>query len=276
MIKYNKIKTIAEIGINANGSIDIAKQLIKWAAISGFDYVKFQKRNPDKCVPEAEKNKIKSTPWGEMTYIEYKKKIEFERKEYDEIDKYCKLNNIGWFASAWDLDSAEFLKDYCDIIKIPSALVTDDTLIKYCKNNFDKIIISTGMSTEEEINKAIVICEPDVIMHCCAAYPAKSEDLNLNYITHLKEKYKNSIIGYSGHEEGLTTTFAAAAFGIEWIERHITLDHTMWGSDQRASLEPIGMIKLIKGIREIEKALGTDEDRIILDCELSKRESLKK
>lgn len=275
MERLNKVKTIGEIGINANGDVGIAFQIIKAAAFAGFDYVKFQKRNPDKCVPEGQKSKIRQTPWGEMTYMDYKYKMEFNLEEYQQIDCFCQNNNIRWFASVWDLDSAEFMTQFTDIVKIPSALITHKGLLKYCRDNFRTVIISTGMSEEKEVSEAIDICNPSVVMHCCADYPAKSEDLNLLYMKYLRQHYGRRI-GYSGHEEGLTTTFAAVAMGAEWIERHITLDHSMWGSDQRASIDPIGMIKLIKGIRDIESAMNGYGERKVLDCEKSKRESLRK
>ena len=273
MGELDRIKIIAEIGINHNGIIENVFKLIDAAVFSGFDYVKFQKRNPDICVPEDQKNKMKKTPWGEMTYLEYKYKMEFSREQYLMIDHYCVSKGIDWFASVWDLDSAKEMIDFCDIIKIPSALITNIELLEFCRDNYYTVIISTGMSTQEEIDRAA--CFADVILHCCAAYPAKSEDLFLDYILYLKDNFDQEI-GYSGHEEGLTTSFAACAMGIEWLERHITLDHSMWGSDQRASIDPVGMLKLIRGVREIEKSLYGYGDREVLECELEKRESLRK
>ena len=269
-----KVKTIAEIGINHNGSMDITKKLIDMACLSGFDYVKFQKRNPDVCVPEHQKNVIRDTPWGKMTYLEYKHKIEFGKKEYDEIDYYCDEKEIKWFASVWDKDSADFMTQYTDIAKIPSALITDKELTFYARIKFDQLMISTGMSTEKEIRECINGCSPDIIMHTNSAYPSPIEELNLNYINRLKRIYKKEI-GYSGHEYGLVTTFAAVAMGATWIERHVTLDRTMWGSDHVASVEPAGMMKLIKGIRDIEKSLGILGPRKVLGSELSKRKSLR-
>jgi len=269
------IKIIAEIGINHNADIKIAKKLIDIAVIAGFDYVKFQKRNPDKCVPKEQKKVIKDTPWGKIEYINYKHRLEFGIDEYREINRYCKEKEIGWFASAWDIDSAEFLKGFNDIVKIPSPLITDLELLKYCRDNFKTVIISTGMSFEFEIERAVKAGNPDVIMHCNSSYPAKISELRLQYIKWLKDKYPDREIGYSGHEFGLTTTMAAVAVGAEWIERHITLDRMMWGSDHLSSVEPIGMIKLIKGIRDIEKSLTGYGERDILDSELEKRKSLR-
>lgn len=267
-------KIIAEIGINHNGDLNLCKKLIDSAVLAGCDYVKFQKRNPDVCVPEEQKSKIKSTPWGEMTYLDYKYKVEFGKKEYDEIDRYCKEKGIGWFASVWDKDSVDFMANYGNITKIPSALITNKQLIKYARKKFDYLIISTGMSTEEEIEQCVSNCNPDVIMHTNSTYPSPINELNLEYIYWLKAKY-NKEVGYSGHEYGLVTTFATIPMGATWIERHITLDRTMWGSDQIASIEPGGLIKLVKGIRDIEKALGGNNPRKLLSSELSKRESLR-
>ena len=277
----NKVKIIAEIGINMNGDVEIAKRLIDAAVLAGCDYVKFQKRNPDICVPEAQKNKPKSTPWGDMTYLEYKHRIEFEYEEYLEIDNYCMDKDIKWFASAWDKDSVDFLAEWSNyIVKIPSALITDEELVKYAREKFQNVIISTGMSTEEEIAKAVHDCDPDVIMHTNSTYPSPIEELNLNYIHWLKNTYckDEREVGYSGHEYGLTTTFATIPMGCTWIERHITLDRTMWGSDQMASVEPAGLIKLVKGIRDIEKALRGGEGnspRELLPSELAKQKSLR-
>lgn len=268
------IKIIAEIGINHNGSVETAKKLIDVAKVAGCDYVKFQKRTPDICVPEEQKYKLRQTPWGEMTYIEYKKKIEFEEREYQEIDEYCKSNNIGWFASVWDLPSVDFMSKFKSIGKIPSALITEDELLKYSRKKFDHLLISTGMSTEEEIERAILLGNPDVIFHTNSSYPSKINELNLNYINFLKEKYKKEV-GYSGHEYGLVTTFATVAMGVTWIERHITLDRTMWGSDHIASIEPQGLIKLVKGIRDIESALGKATPRELVGSEIEKKKSLR-
>jgi len=279
-----KTKIIGEIGINHNGSLEMTKKLIDVAVIAKCDYVKFQKRNPDVCVPKDEKNKIKSTPWGEMTYLEYKHKIEFGKEEYDEIDRYCREKKIGWFASVWDLGSVDFMSQYTTkfndeekiMMKIPSALITNDELIKYAKEKSDYLMISTGMSTEEEIVKCINICEPDLIFHTNSTYPSPIDELNLGYIKWLTEKYPNKEIGYSGHEFGLTTTFAATTLGATWIERHITLDRSIWGSDQMASVEPSGLIKLIKGIRDIEIASGNGYGpREVIKSELSKRKTLR-
>jgi N-acetylneuraminate synthase len=290
-MEIEKTKIIAEIGINHNGDIDIAKKLIDVASVAGCDYVKFQKRNPDLCVPDSQKNIIKSTPWGNMTYLEYKKRIEFQEIEFNEISSYCKEKNIGWFCSVWDKDSVDFMKKYDTnfppenkyhmrsvVMKIPSALITDIELCKYARRNCDSLIISTGMSNENQIDMCVTSCKPDIIMHTNSTYPCPINQLNLDYITWLYHKY-NKIgceIGYSGHEFGLTTTVAATLLGAKWIERHITLDRSMWGSDQIASVEPQGLIKLVKSIRDIETARGGYGKREILGSELEKMKSLRK
>jgi N-acetylneuraminate synthase len=268
-------KVIAEIGINHNGSVDIAKSLIDAAVLAGCDYVKFQKRTPEICVPDHQKSVIRSTPWGDMSYLDYKYKVEFEKEEYDEIDKYCLEKNIGWFASVWDKPSSEFMKQYTSITKIPSALITDIDLCKQARRDSETLLISTGMSDEEEILECVRECNPDVVMHTNSSYPSPIKELNLNYIRTLQETYPDREIGYSGHEYGLVTTFAAVSMGATWVERHITLDRTMWGSDHLASVEPQGLIKLVKGIRDIEKAMGNGGPRICSGVELEKRKSLR-
>ena len=259
-----RTKIIAEIGINHNGDLSVAKKLIDMAILAGCDSVKFQKRNPDLCVPEHQKNQPKSTPWGDMTYLEYKYRIEFDREQYKEIFNYCESKNIECFASVWDEDSVDFMHEFSDTAKIPSALITNLKLCEYARWKNKELLISTGMSTEKEIERCVEVCGPDVIFHTNSTYPSPVSELNLSYITWLKERYPYSIIGYSGHEYGLTTTFAAVAMGAKFIERHITLERTMWGSDQVASVEPAGLIKMVKGIRDIEKAIGKAGPRMLL------------
>lgn len=276
----NKTKIIAEIGINHNGDLNIAKRLIDVAKFAGCDYVKFQKRNPDICVPEEQKDVLKKTPWGDMKYIDYRHKIEFGKKEYKEIDKYCKQIGIKWFASVWDEDSIYFLKKMkCDIVKIPSALATDRKLMKLARETFKTLLVSTGMLEENDVKYIAEVIKPDVIFHTNSTYPCPVEDLNLNYIKWLQDTYCNEYridVGYSGHEFGVVTTIATVALGVTWIERHITLDRTMWGSDQMSSIEPTGMIKLVKGIRDMEKTLNGYEPRKITKDELNKLKSLRK
>ena len=268
-------KIIAEIGINHNGDVEIAKQLIDVAAVAGCDYVKFQKRNPDVCVPEDQKSKIRDTPWGEMTYLQYKWKLEFDHEEYDELFSYAKSKNIGMMASVWDFDSVDFMMDYTGRMKIPSALITNHELVSYARDRSDYLMISTGMSTEKEVEAAVKHARPDLIFHTNSTYPSPIGELNLRYISWLTNKYPEAEIGYSGHEYGLTTTFAAVAMGASWVERHITLDRTMWGSDQMASVEPIGVMKLVNGIRDIDKSMGENAPRKLFNSELTKRETLR-
>jgi len=287
-----KTITIAEIGINyAHGTdkskfVDNAKKLIDAASLAGFSYVKLQKRNPDVCVPEEQKSKMKKVPWRkeETTYLQYKKDIELSYEDYVEISTYAHNKGLGMFASVWDKDSVDFMKVfhtfYSDnsvkvIMKIPSALITDIELIKYARVNCDILLMSTGMSNEKEIEKAVEAGKPDVLFHTNSSYPSPVEELNLRYILHLKKKYPSIAIGWSGHEYGLTTTFAAVALGATWIERHVTTDRMLWGSDQVASVEPIGQFKLIKGIKDVEKALGIKGPRCVLESELIKRKSLR-
>ena len=280
MSKKN-IYIIAEIGINHNGDLNIAKKLIDIAKVAGCDVVKFQKRNPDICVPEHQKTVMRDTPWGRMSYLDYKYKVEFGQNEYDEIDIYCKERNIHWSASPWDLDSLDFLNQYdIPFIKIPSALITDLELLKATAETGKKIIISTGMSTMDDVDNAVNAIKstnPDIdfaLLHCNSSYPAPNQDLNLRCIQTLKEKY-NCEVGYSGHEFGLTTTIASICLGATIIERHITLDRTMWGTDQMCSVEPQGLIKLVRGVRELNSALG-DGIKIVTETEIPIREKLRK
>ena len=268
------INIIAEIGINHNGSVEVAKDLINAAKVAGCAYAKFQKRTPDVCVPEEQKSKMRTTPWGEMSYIDYKKKIEFEEKEYSEIKRHCETIGIDWFASVWDIQSVDFMAQYTSIGKIPSALITNHELMRYSRKKFDTLLISTGMSTEEEIEIAVKMGDPDVIFHTNSAYPSKVDEINLNYIKHLRRKYPTKQIGYSGHEFRLGTSVSAVYLGATIIERHITLDRTMWGTDQLSSIEPQGLIKLVKGIRELEIALGSGE-KIVTKAEEQIRKKLR-
>ena len=255
-----KTKIIAEIGINHNGSLDIAKKLINKAIEVGCDVVKFQKKNPDICVPEHQKEVMRNTPWGDMTYLEYKKRIEFGKEEYDEIDRYCKERGIEWFASAWDLDSQEFLKQYnCKYNKIASALLTHKKLLEMVAQEGKYTFISTGMSTMEQVEKVVKIFRkyecPFELMHCNSSYPTEDFNSNLNCIKTLRERFDCNV-GYSGHEKGIQITLATVALGVTSVERHITLDKYMYGSDQFASVTPMDLIKLCKLVRVIESAMG--------------------
>ena len=258
---------IAEIGINHNGDIDKAKVLIDIAATAGCDVVKFQKRNPEICVPEHQKNIMRKTPWGEMTYLDYKHKIEFGKEEYDEINAFCAKRSIQWSASPWDRDSLDFLLNYdIPFIKIPSAMLTNLTLINAASLSGKDIILSTGMSTEDEIDAAVNVLNYNTqfsdykysLLHCNSTYPAKLKDLNLVRIKTLKEKY-GCEVGYSGHEFRLGTSVAAIYLGATIIERHITLDRSMWGTDHSASIEPHGLKTLVSNIRDIESAYGNPD-----------------
>ena len=275
-----KTYIIGEIGINHQGDINIAKKLIDIAAAAGCDAVKFQKRNPDICVPEEQKSKPRSWQGKDMTYLEYKYKIEFGKKEYDEIDRYCKQQGIAWSASPWDLDSLEFLMQYdLPFIKLPSAMLTNDKLLEACKKTNKKTIISTGMSTLEEIKHAVNILDGHerkhlyAILHCNSTYPAPLDELNLSAIQTLKNKFQCEV-GYSGHEFRLGTSVAAVYLGASIIERHITLNRTMEGSDHLSSVEPQGLFKLVSGIRELERAYG-DGKIIITESEKPIRKKLR-
>jgi N-acetylneuraminate synthase len=269
MIDFNKLEKpylIGEIGINHNGDLQIAKRLIDAAFATSWSCVKFQKRNPDKAVPEHQKDVEKETPWGKMTYLEYKYRVEFKKNEYDLIDMYCKEKPIDWTASVWDLDSLEFLTKYSlPFLKVPSAMLTNDLLLtETCKSGYP-VILSTGMSTLEEVDHAFNILSKYAgsyaLLHTNSAYPAKSEDLNLNVIPFLIDRYKCTV-GYSGHEYGLTPTVIATAIGAMIIERHITVDRYMWGTDQLASVEIEGMDSLSKRVREVKTILGNGEKKI--------------
>ena len=271
------VKVIAEIGINHNGSIKLCKEMMMLAKVAGCDYAKIQKRNPDVCVPESQKSKPKSTPWGDMTYIQYKHKIEFSEEQIGELMEFADLIGIKLFASTWDKDSVDVMSKYTKIGKLGSASINDLELCKYAREKFDFLIISTGMSTEEEIEKCVEVCNPDVIMHTNSTYPCPEEDLNLRYIQWLKKKYPSKEIGYSGHEYRLSTTTVAVGLGATWVERHITLDRNMWGSDQKSSIQPAGLFHLMDQIKVCEKAIQyPPQERLQFEGENSKRESLRK
>ena len=266
MLNFRKLEntyTIAEIGINHNGDINIAKKLIDASFAIGWNCVKFQKRNPDVCVPEHQKKILRQTPWGEMTYLNYKHKIEFNEDEFNQIDSYCssKIPKIDWSASIWDLDSLEFLLKYKNIpfIKIPSAMINDEDLVSSCAQSGKPIIFSTGMSTLKEVDKAVNLVNRYssnyCLLHTNSAYPAPIEDLNLSLIPFYIDRYKCPV-GYSGHEYNIEPSVIAVALGAKVIERHITLDHNMWGTDHKSSLTVSGMDRLIVRIKTIEKAIG--------------------
>jgi N-acetylneuraminate synthase len=255
---------IGEIGINHNGDVNIAKRLIDSAKVAGVEAVKFQKRTPEICVPVEQRNIMRETPWGMMTYMDYRDRTEFGDAQYGEIDRYCAQHGLTWFASPWDESSVDFLeKRGVAAYKIPSPAITDHGLLRRVKATAGPVILSTGMSTLEEIRAAVNILGTDrlLITHCTSTYPAKPSELNLKVIPALQKEF-DCPIGYSGHEVGLQTTCAAVVLGACLVERHITLDRAMWGTDQAASIEPGGLIRLVRDIRVIEQALGDGVKRV--------------
>lgn len=267
---------IAEIGINHNGSIDIAKKLIDIAHVYGCDAVKFQKRTPEICVPESQRDHMRETPWGYISYMDYRHKVEFGDKEFREIDSYCKERDMAWFASPWDIPSLEFLEKYdVPCHKISSACITNLELLERTSKTGRPILLSTGMSTMEEVEKAVEVVGKEnlVLLHSHSSYPCNIEEINLNCITTLRNKF-DIPVGYSGHESGLPPSVAAVALGAVAIERHVTLDRTMWGSDHAASLSPSGVEKLIRYIRATESAMGDGEKRI-WESEMKARNKLR-
>lgn len=249
---------VAEIGINHNGDIDIAKRLVDVAVECGCDAVKLQKRTPELSVPPSMRDVMRETPWGYISYMEYRERVEFGLEQYDELDRYCKGRGIHWFASCWDGPSIDFIEGYKPVcFKVPSACLTDRELLERLKATGRPIMLSTGMSTMDEIRAAADVVGEDqlLIAHSTSTYPCHPSELNLRMISTLREQF-DCPIGYSGHEAGLATTVAAVAMGASFVERHVTLDRTMWGSDQAASVEPVGLRRLLKDIRVVEAALG--------------------
>lgn len=255
---------VAEIGLNHNGDLDIAKRLIDAAVVSGCDAVKFQKRTPELCVPLEQRDVLRETPWGIMTYLEYRHRVEFGADEYAEIDRYCRERGIAWFASAWDENAVDFLERFSPVCyKVASASLTDHALLRQMRSTGRPIILSTGMSSMDEIKAAVQVVGTDnlLITHATSTYPCPAEELNLRMIQTLRDTFECPV-GYSGHEVGLQTSYAAAVLGACFIERHITLDRAMWGSDQAASVEPHGFIRLVRDIRVVERALGDGVKRV--------------
>lgn len=256
---------IGEIGINHNGDVSVAKELIDVAAQAGAQAVKFQKRTPDISTPEDMRHTIRQTPWGEMTYLDYRYRVELEREQYAEIADHAESSGVDWFASPWDVPSVEFLEDLdVPCHKVASASVTDLEMLAVLRGTHKPIILSTGMSTLEEIDRAVEVLgtEQLVILHATSTYPLPPEEANLRVIGILQERY-GVPVGYSGHESGLEISVAAVALGAVAVERHITLDREMWGSDQAASLEPQPFIDLVQDIRTVEKALGDGVKRVM-------------
>jgi N-acetylneuraminate synthase len=266
---------IGEIGINHNGDLDTALKLIDMAAECGCDAVKFQMRTPELCVPKDQWDIERDTPWGLMTYLEYKNRIEFDQFSYNIIKEHCASNNMLWSASCWDSLSLIKLWHYSPPFhKIPSALITDEVLVK-SHNYIPPIILSTGMSTHEEIEQAILWLNRDdiILLHCNSSYPAENHELNLRCIKTLRKKY-GCLVGYSGHERGIAPSIMAVALGACVIERHITLDRTMWGTDQAASLEREGLFKLCRDVKQFKEMYG-DGIKRVYDSELAARKRLR-
>jgi N-acetylneuraminate synthase len=261
----NPVYVIAEIGLNHNGDVELAKQLIDVAADAGAQAVKFQKRTPEISTPDHMKNTLRDTPWGIMTYLEYRHRVEFDREQYIEIGDYATLRGLDWFASPWDEPSVDFLENLNVVAhKVASASVTDLDMLRRLAATGKPIILSTGMSTLEQIDRAVAVFDPAklVILHATSTYPLPPEEANLLVIPALIERYPGIPIGYSGHERGLQISLAAVALGAAVVERHITLDRTMWGSDHAASLEPQGLEHLVRDIRVIGEAMGDGVKRV--------------
>lgn len=256
---------IAEIGLNHNGDVDLAKRLIDVAADAGADAVKFQKRTPEIATPEHMRDVPRETPWGTMTYLDYRRRVEFDRAQYIEISDHALLRGLEWFASPWDVPSVAFLEDLgVAAHKVASASLTDHALLRALADTGKPVILSTGMSTMAEIDAAVSVLGTDrlVLMHATSTYPMEPEEANLRMIPALRERFPGVPVGYSGHERGLQISLAAVALGAVAVERHITLDRTMWGSDHAASLEPTGLTHLVRDIRVIESALGDGVKRV--------------
>ena len=268
---------VGEIGINHNGDLEVAKQLIDLAKWAGADAVKFQKRTPEIATPDDQKDKMRETPWGYISYLEYRYKVEFEEEEYRQIDEHCKAKGMDWFLSPWDEPSVDFTEAFNPpAYKVPSASLTDHSLLKHLKATGRPIILSTGMSTMDQIKQSVALLDMDKLMltHATSTYPCEPEELNLGMIQTLKDNFPIPI-GYSGHEVGLVLSAVAVAMGASMVERHITLDRSMWGSDQAASVEPGGLQKLVKYIRVTEQAMG-DGIKRIYDSEKPSLEKLRR
>lgn len=256
---------IAEIGINHNGSVEIAKKLIDGAVAAGCDCVKFQKRTPELCVPADQRYLERDTPWGRITYLEYRRKVELNFAQYAEIDRYCRERGIAWTASCWDEPSVDFLAAFNPpFLKAPSAALTDHGLLRKMQATGRPVLISTGMSTLEQIDAAVesLGTEQLLLAHATSTYPCPPRELNLRMLLTLRERFAGVPVGYSGHETGLATTYAAVGLGAAFLERHITLDRSMWGSDQAASVEVVGLVRLVRDVRAIEESLGDGVKRV--------------
>ncbi|MDT3329387.1 N-acetylneuraminate synthase family protein [Microbacterium sp. KSW-18] len=272
------VYVIAEIGLNHNGDVELAKRLIDVAADAGADAVKFQKRTPEIATPAHMRDTLRETPWGTMTYLEYRYRVEFDRDQYVEIGDHATMRGLDWFASPWDVPSVDFLEDLGVVAhKVASASLTDIELLEALRATGKPVILSTGMSTIDQIDRALEVLGTDrtVLMHATSTYPMEPEEANIKMIASLRDRYAGIPVGYSGHERGLQISLAAVALGAVAVERHITLDRTMWGSDHAASLEPTGLEHLVRDIRVIETALGDGVKRIY-DGELAPMAKLRR
>ncbi|TDA66342.1 MAG: N-acetylneuraminate synthase [Chloroflexi bacterium] len=268
---------VAEIGINHNGEVENAKRLMDAARHAGVDAVKFQKRTPELATPPDQRNVMRETPWGYITYLDYRHKMEFGLEQYKEIDAYARKIGITWFVSVWDEPSVDFMEAFDPVTyKVPSAALTDHGLMKKLHSTGRPIILSTGMSTIDQIRSSVKLLDQDnlVICHTTSAYPCEPEELNLRMIETLRKEY-SCPIGYSGHEVGLIPSAVAVAFGACLVERHITLDRAMWGSDQAASVEPGGFERLVKYIRVTEQSLG-DGVKKVYESEIPSMKKLRR
>jgi len=255
---------VAEIGINHNGDLETAKRMIDASMLAGVDAVKFQKRTPELCVPPDQQGKMRETPWGYVSYLEYRHKVEFGEEAYRAIDAYCRERRLTWFVSVWDEPSVDFMRPFEPVCyKIPSASLTDHGLLRRARDTGRPVVLSTGMSTMQQIESAVEVLGTDnlIINHATSTYPCEPRELNLRTISTLRERFPCPI-GYSGHEVGLIPTVAAVTLGACMVERHITLDRAMWGSDQAASIEPGGFQRLVKYLRVTEQALGDGVKRV--------------
>jgi N-acetylneuraminate synthase len=269
---------VAEIGINHNGSLENVRKMIDAAAHAGVEAVKFQKRTPQVSTPPEQQKQMRETPWGYISYLDYRQKVEFGQAEYDEIDRYCEEKSVPWFTSVWDEPAVDFMEKYkVPAYKIASASLTDHALLRRVRAAGKPVILSTGMSTLEQIRAAVKVlgARDLIIAHATSAYPCEPEELNLRMIATLREEFPGVPIGYSGHEVGLVPSAVAVALGACLVERHLTLDRAMWGSDQAASVEPGGFERLVKYIRVTEASLG-DGVKKIYDSELSSLKRLRR
>ncbi len=261
----HRVMVVAEIGINHNGSLEVARKLIDGALLAGCDAVKFQKRTPERCVPRDQWYIERDTPWGRIPYIEYRRRIELSEQDFVAIDRYCRERGILWFASCWDEESVDFIEQFDPpCYKAASASLTDLPLLRRMRTTSKPLMLSTGMSTTEEIDRAVAaVGEEDLLLaHATSTYPCPVEQVNLRMIDTLRRRFPRIPIGYSGHETGLAPTWAAVAMGAAFVERHITLDRAMWGSDQAASVEIVGLVRLVANLRDIERSLGDGVKRV--------------